>query len=233
MLLKNHLVEVFKKASSENNFLVKENIVLKWVHRFGIDSLNDLLIHSQAQEENHEEENQEQITLIEENHEEENQEQITLIEENHEEENQEQITLIEENHEEENQEQITLIEENHEEENQEQITLIEENHEEENQEQITLIEENHEEENQEQITLIEENHEEENQEQIRLESFKTSENLEETNCELNYLKISNNNQVFNTKQDSNQINQYIKTPKLPLPNIKNLRKWINKDKKAS
>ena len=143
MLLKNHLIEVFKKASSENNFLLKENVVLKWVHRFGIDSLNDLLIHSPVQKENHEEENQEQITLID------------------------------------------------------------------------------------------ENHEEENQEQIRLESFKTLENLEETNCESNYLKISNNNQVFNTKKDSNQINQYIKTPKLPLPNIKNLRKWINKDKKAS
>jgi len=41
MLLKNHLVEVFKKASSENNILLKENIVLKWVHRFGIDSLNE------------------------------------------------------------------------------------------------------------------------------------------------------------------------------------------------
>ena len=128
MLLKNHLIEVFKKASLENNFLLKENVVLKWVHRFGIDSLNDLLIHSPEQKENHEEENQEQI---------------------------------------------------------------------------------------------------------RLESFKTLENLEETNCESNYLKISKNNQFFNTKQDSNQINQYIKTPKLPLPNIKNLRKWINKDKKAS
>ena len=128
MLLKNHLIEVFKKASSENNFLLKENVVLKWVHRFGIDSLNDLLIHSHVQNENHEEENQEQT---------------------------------------------------------------------------------------------------------RLESFKTLENLEETNCESNYLKISNNNQFFNTKQKSNQKNQYIKTPKLPLPNIKNLRKWINKDKKAS
>ena len=188
MLLKNHLIEVFKKASSENNILLKENIVLKWVHRFGIDSLNDLLIHSPAQRENHEEENQEQITLIDENHEEENQEQITLIDENHEEENQEQITLIDENHEEENQEQITLIDENH---------------------------------------------EEENQEQIMLEALKTIENSEETNSESNYLKISNNNQVVNIKQDSNQINQYIKNPKLPLPNIKNLRKWINKDKKAS
>ena len=143
MLLKNHLIEVFKKASSENNILLKENIVLKWVHRFGIDSLNDLLIHSPAQRENHEGENQEQITSID------------------------------------------------------------------------------------------ENHEEENQEQIMLEALKTIENSEETNSESNYLKISNNNQVVNIKQDSNQINQYIKNPKLPLPNIKNLRKWINKDKKAS
>jgi len=143
MLLKNHLIEVFKQASLENNFLLKENVVLKWVHRFGIDSLNDLLIHSSLQKENQsEEENQEQTTLIDEVH-------------------------------------------------------------------------------------------EENQEQIRLESFKTLENSEETNCETNYLKISNNNQIFNTKQDSNQKNQYIKSPKLPLPNIKNLRKWINKDKKAS
>jgi len=54
MLLKNHLIELFKKASSENNFLLKENIVLKWVHRFGIDSLNDLLIHSPVQKENQE-----------------------------------------------------------------------------------------------------------------------------------------------------------------------------------
>jgi len=143
MLLRNHLIEVFQKASSENNILLKENIVLKWVHRFGIDSLNDLLIHSSALRENHEEENQEQITLID------------------------------------------------------------------------------------------ENHEEEKQEQIRLEALKTLENSEETNSESNYLKIPNNNQVFNTKQNSNQVNQYIKTPKLPLPNIKNLRKWINKDKKAS
>ena len=143
MLLKNHLIEVFKKASSENNILLKENIVLKWVHRFGIDSLNDLLIHSSA-----------------------------------------------------------------------------------------LREHQHEEENQEQITLIDENHEEENQEQIMLEALKTIDNSEETNSESNYLKISNNNQLVNIKQDSNQINQYIKNPKLPLPNIKNLRKWINNEKEA-
>jgi len=129
MILKNHLIEVFKKASSENNFLLKENIVLKWVHRFGIDSLNDLLIHSPVKEENQ--------------------------------------------------------------------------------------------------------HEEENQEQIRLESLKISENLEETQCESNDLEISINNEVFSTNKYSNKTNQYTKTPKLPLPYIKNLRKWINKDKKAS
>ena len=78
MLLKNHLIEVFKQASLENNFLLKENVVLKWVHRFGIDSLNDLLIHNSLEKENHlEEENQEHISLIDEVHEE-NQEQIKL-----------------------------------------------------------------------------------------------------------------------------------------------------------
>jgi len=125
MLLKNHLIEVFKKASSENNFLLTENVLLKWVHRFGIDSLNDLLIHSQVPRENYEKENQEQI---------------------------------------------------------------------------------------------------------RLKSLKT---LEETSCELNYLKISNNNQGFNNNKNSNQKNLFIKNPKSPLPNIQNLRKWINRDKKAS
>jgi len=79
MLLKNHLIEVFKKASSENNILLKENIVLKWVHRFGIDSLNDLLIHTPVLREYQlEEENQEQIILMDEVDEEENQEQIKL-----------------------------------------------------------------------------------------------------------------------------------------------------------
>ena len=144
MLLKNHLIEVFKKASSENNILLKEDIVLKWVHRFGIDSLNDLFTHAPD-----------------------------------------------------------------------------------------LRKYQLEEENQEQTTLMNELDEEENQEQIMLKALKTLENSEETNSESNYLKISNNNQVVNTKHDSNQINQYIKNPKLPLPNIKNLRKWINKDKKAS
>ena len=171
MLLKNHLIEVFKQASLENNFLLKENIVIKWVHRFGIDSLNDLLIHSSLQKENQrEEENQEQISLIDEVHEE----------------------------------------------NQEQISLIDEMHEE-NQEQISLIDEVH----------------EENQEQIKLELSKTFENIEETKMESNGLETARSNEISSKNQNSNKINQFTETPKLPLPYIKNLRKWINNDKKAS
>jgi len=158
MLLKNHLIEVFKQASLENNFLLKENVVLKWVHRFGIDSLNDLLIHTSLQKENQgEEENQEQISLIDEMHDE----------------------------------------------------------------------------NQEQITLMDEVDEEENQEQIKLELSKTFENIEETKWESNGLETASSNEISSKNQNSNKIDQFTKTPKLPLPYIKNLRKWINNDKKAS
>ena len=157
MLLKNHLKEVFKQASLENNFLLKENVLLKWVHRFGIDSLNDLLIHSSLQKENQrEEENQEQISLIDQMHEE-------------------------------------------------------------NQEQISLIDEMH----------------EENQEQIKFELSKTFENIEETKLESNGLETPSSNGISSKNQNSNKINQFIETPNLPLPYIKNLRKWINNDKKAS
>ena len=142
MLLKNHLIEVFKKASSENNILLKENIVLKWVHRFGIDSLNDLFIHvPDLREYNHED--------------------------------------------------------------------------------------------QEQITLMNELDEEENQEQIKVEVSKTLENIEETKRELNDIETSASNEIFNKDQNSNYIKELPDIRGLPLPNIKNLRKWISKDKKAS
>jgi len=144
MFLKNHLIEVFKEASLENNFLLKENVVLKWVHRFGIDSLNDLFIHASA-----------------------------------------------------------------------------------------LMEEVDKEENQEQTTLMDEVDEEENQEQIKLELSKTFENIKETKWESNHLEISSSNGIFNKDQNSNNIKELTDIQKLPLPNIKNLRKWINKDKKAS
>ena len=157
MLLRNHLIEVFKKASLENNFLLKENVVLKWVHRFGIDSLNDLLIHSSVQKENEcEEENQEQISLIDEVHED-------------------------------------------------------------NQKEISLIDEVH----------------EENQEQIKLELSKTFENIEETKWESNGLEIASSNGMSSKDQNSNNIKEIPDIRELPLPNIKNLRKWINKNKKAS
>jgi len=143
MLLKNHLIEVFKQASLENNFLLKEIVVLKWVHRFGIDSLNDLLIHSSLQKENQlEEENQEHISLIDEMH-------------------------------------------------------------------------------------------EENQEQIKLELSKTFENIKEVKWESNHLRTSSSNRILNKDQNSNNIKELNHIKKLPLPNIKNLRKWINNDKKAS
>ena len=187
MLLKNHLIEVFKKASSENNILLKENIVLKWVHRFGIDSLNDLFIHvPDLREYKHED-----------------------------------------------QEQITLMNELDEEENQEQTTLMNELDEKENQEQMTLMNELDEEENQEQITLMNELDEEENQEQIKVEVSKTLENIEETKWESNHLETSISNGIFNKDQNSNNIKEIPDIRELPLPNIKNLRKWINKNKKAS
>ena len=144
MLLKNHLIEVFKKASSENNVLLKENIVIKWVHRFGFDSLNDLFTHAPD-----------------------------------------------------------------------------------------LREYQLEEENQEQITLMDDQDEEENQEQIKLELSKTLENIEETKRELNDIETSASNEIFNKDQNSNYIKELPDIRGLPLPNIKNLRKWISKDKKAS
>ena len=140
MLLKNHLIEVFKKASSEDNILLKENIVLKWVHRFGIDSLNDLLIHTPA-----------------------------------------------------------------------------------------LRAYQLEEENQEQTTLMDEVDEEENQEQIKLELSKTFENIEETKLKSNRLETSSSNVISSKVQNSNNIKQLTDNQKLPLPNIKNLRKWINNE----
>ena len=143
MLLQNQIIEVFKKASSENNILLKENIVLKWVHRFGIDSLNDLLTHSSLQKENQrEEENQEQISLIDELH-------------------------------------------------------------------------------------------EENEEQIKAELSKTFENIEEIKWESTDFHTSASNEIISKNQNSYNTKQYTKIEKSPLPYIKNLRKWINNDKKAS
>ena len=75
--------------------------------------------------------------------------------------------------------------------------------------------------------------EEENQEQIKLDLSKNLENIEKTKCESNHLQTSISNEIFNKDQDSYNIKKFPENQKLPLPNIKNLRKWINKDKKAS
>ena len=154
--------------------MLKENIVLKWVHRFGIDSLNDLLIHTPA-----------------------------------------------------------LREYQLEEENQEQITLMDEVDEEENQEQTTLMDEVGEDENQEQTFLMDEVGEDENQEQIKLDLSKTFENIEETKWESIRQGTSRSNRIFSKDKNSSNIKQLNDIYELPLPNIKNLRKWINNDKKAS
>ena len=124
--------------------MIKENIVLKWAHKFGIDSLNDLLINTVALRE-------------------------------------------------------------------------------------YLIEEK----NQGQITLMDEVDEEKNQELIRPESLQNSENQDEIKSESNDIETSIHNKLLSKKQDSNQIQLHTKNQKSPLPYIKNLRKWINNDKKAS
>ena len=46
MSLKDHLKENFNKASLDKNSLAKEIIIVKWVHRFGLNSLKDLLIQT-------------------------------------------------------------------------------------------------------------------------------------------------------------------------------------------
>ena len=128
----------------KNNIFFKQNIILKWVHRFGIDSLNDLLTHTQP-----------------------------------------------------------------------------------------LRKYQLEEENEEQTTLINEEDKEENQEQIKLELSKICENIEEKKLELNRLETPSSNEKFSKDQDSNNLKEYTKNNKSPLPYIRNLRKWINNDKKAS
>ena len=74
---------------------------------------------------------------------------------------------------------------------------------------------------------------EENQEQIKLELSKTFENIEETKWEPNGLETASSNEISSKNQKSNKINQFTENPKLPLPYIKNLRKWIKNDKNAS
>ncbi len=75
--------------------------------------------------------------------------------------------------------------------------------------------------------------EEENQEQNKLRLFKTLENIEETKFESNGVETTSSNGMFSKNKNTYNTKQFTNSEKLPLPNIKNLRKWINKDKKAS
>ena len=95
------------------------------------------------------------------------------------------------------------------------------------------MENQYEEENQEQISLIDEVDEEENQEQIKLKLSKTFEIIEETKWQSNRQESSRSNGIFSKDQNSNNIKELTDNQKLPLPRIKNLRKWINIDRKAS
>ena len=59
MSLKDHLKETFNKASLDKDSLAKESIIVKWVHRFGFNSLKDLLSQGQvSKKEEYEEGNQ-------------------------------------------------------------------------------------------------------------------------------------------------------------------------------
>ena len=69
MFLKNQLIDTYQKASLEKNNLILENVIIRWAHRFGIETINELVVK-----------NQDQINLIEKYQGEENQDQINLIE---------------------------------------------------------------------------------------------------------------------------------------------------------
>ncbi len=84
MFLKDHLKDTYQKASFDKNHLMVENIINRWAHRFGPESLNELFVKNQDKfkltEEDQTEENQNQINLelTAEDQEEENQNQINF-----------------------------------------------------------------------------------------------------------------------------------------------------------
>ncbi len=67
MFLKDHLKDSYQKASFDNNHLMLENIINTWAHRFGPESLNELVVKNQDQfkltEEDQAEVNQNQINF--------------------------------------------------------------------------------------------------------------------------------------------------------------------------
>ncbi len=123
--------------------------------------------------------------------------------------------------------------------NQDQFKLIEEDQAETSQNQINLelTQEDQVEANQNQINLelTEEDQVEVNQNQINLELLKNVEYEKEIEFKPKETKKSNNTEIIDKDIYGSYKNQieYKDKEELPLPNIKNLRKWINNEKKAS
>ena len=107
----------------------------------------------------------------------------------------------------------------------------------ENQDQFKLTEEDQAEASQNQINLelIEGDQAEANQNQINLELLKNVQYEEEIEFKPKETKTPNNTETIDKDIYGSYKNEseYKDTEELPLPNIKNLRKWINNEKKAS
>ena len=123
--------------------------------------------------------------------------------------------------------------------NQDQFKLIEEDQSEtiQNQINLELTEEDQVEASQNQINLelIEGDQAEVNQNQINLELLKNVQYEEEIEFKPKETKTPNNTETIDKDIYGSYKNEseYKDTEELPLPNIKNLRKWINNEKKAS
>ena len=89
--------------------------------------------------------------------------------------------------------------------------------------------------NQDQFKLIEEDQAEVSQNQINLELLKNVQYEEEIEFKPKETKTPNNTETIDKDIYGSYKNEseYKDTEELPLPNIKNLRKWINNEKKAS
>ena len=89
--------------------------------------------------------------------------------------------------------------------------------------------------NQDQFKLTEEDQAEASQNQINLELLKNVQYEEEIEFKPKETKTPNNTEIIDKDIYGSYKNEseYKDTEELPLPNIKNLRKWINNEKKAS
>ena len=89
--------------------------------------------------------------------------------------------------------------------------------------------------NQDQFKLTEEDQAEASQNQINLELLKNVQYEEEIEFKPKETKTPNNTETIDKDiyGSYKNVGEYKYTEELPLPNIKNLRKWINNEKKAS